>query len=236
MTTRTCFFSVLALGASFAHANIKMFSETSNAFARHINGAGSYLYNNSGAGSNINWLDTTQVTNAGALTYATLGGYSNAVTVATPTYYRSDASYFGYAGLSGTPTGTPSAQVLGTTNFTLILDAPGTITISQFNSALTNLNGTPIVQSFLTVDGTYVHASTADGSYTIPVSAGTHTATFYASTIATFNALPNTVIGQFGADYRLEVRSVPEPGTWLALGMGSLAVVFRRRRRGSWDQ
>jgi hypothetical protein len=239
---RILIFTAATLASTtFAQAAIVSTSNVATASAVHTDSALGIVYTTSQSAANLSASFPYQTTTVGARTYASQGFFSSGITTNSLTTVQLDGYFSGATEFAGTfaagPLYTASAEVSASDTLTFTLDSAGSVTLRNFNVNAQTLGGNSptYFEASLILDGITYHTSASNGIYTIPVNAGTHTASYQLRS-ATFRlgsqAADFDASGLMTSYHQIIVTSVPEPGSAaaLAVGLGWLLGTRRQRR------
>jgi hypothetical protein len=174
------------------------------------------------------------------MNYSSEVSTSAAITQNTATSFEFRSTFAADVACFGSPNGvsTGSAQAgLGST-ISFTLNAPGTLSIFSTNTVTNTSVGSPQASGqtykYVELNNTIVFSGFADGTLVIPLLAGSHQVDIGQGALASFVSSPLNVT-DFATAYgttrtRILIQSVPEPGTFAAIGLG-IAAVMRRRKR-----
>lgn len=229
------------LGAvGFAHAAVVSSSNVATATAKHTDSILGLVFSTTQTAANLSAIFPSQTTTVASHSYTTEGYFTSQVTTNTPTLllvdgYFVSASQFG-GSFSGVPLVTAAAEISASNTLTFTLDAPGTVTLKNFNVGTTIFpgNSPTFFEAALVLDGVTYHTSASDGTYTVPVAAGIHTASYelraaafrLGSSDGSYNAN-----GLMQSYHQIVVSSVPEPATTVTLLFGASLLLGIRRSR-----
>ena len=181
--------------------------------------------------------DSLSINTANGITFTTQGAASLTHSADTASYQEINAYVAGYSqqygGTGQQSSGGVAANTLDTA-FTFTLDAPGTLTFSSTNTAVTVDLGDNSKMFTFKLDGQFVHASSlANVFYSIPLSAGDHTASL-SVWIGTFVGYTQASTSNYGeveatSRYKIQVESVPEASVSGIMAIGLLVLAKRRR-------
>ena len=239
---RTILFIATALGAAgLAPAAIVSISNNANCYAQQLDGvgAGNVVYANGAMpGPYLNFHDPLHVTDSGGRHWATEIIFDAWVSVNTPTFAQVEGYFVGSAEISGTsvPAINEAAQTVAIDVLTFTLDAPGSVSLINYNVSTGTVNSSPpmIYQTILTLDGVDYQVNAADATFTLPVGAGTHSASFSTMTEAYKSAWPTPAYASSGfmqSQHQIQVSSIPEPSSAVIWILGAGMLIGTRRSR-----
>ena len=237
---KTLLFVATALGVGgLAPAAVVSISNNANCYVQQIEGGDGVVYAGGAApGPSLDFHDPYTTTTSGSRNWTTEALFVSWVSTSTPTFVQVDGYFVGTAAINGTtPPGTiEGAQAVAYDTLTFTLDAPGTVSLINYNVGITTTSNSPPMayQTKLSLDGVDYQVSAANATFSLPVGTGTHTASYSILAEATLMAWPNPDYASGGTlqlQHQILVSSVPEPSSAMVWVVGAGLLIGIRRAR-----
>ncbi|MBS1717732.1 MAG: PEP-CTERM sorting domain-containing protein [Armatimonadetes bacterium] len=191
------------------------------------------LYDSYTSTTPINFSDPYTVNNVFGDSLSTMINASTATVYASSSYIHMQGHFAGQCTMQfGHANGTtPLSEAYMFHELLFTVDVPTLVTISASNT-YTYGGGAFTTTNYLYIDGAVQNAA-IDGIHQVTVSAGSHAA-YYEGFTQCYYAGSGSDYGYtfLSADYDLQVgdpRSVPEPASMCAMGLGVLSLIRRKR-------
>ncbi len=228
MNSRSIAAALLALGAiGSAHASISGLTEISMAQVYQVDFSNFYVYD-TGTGPAINFTSPYSVNTPGGDYIDSAGSFSGGVGINTSSHVQATGSFFGYVNAFGT--GDFPQSVVAVYD-ELLFDTDSTAQVKLIASSTTlGSSGTGQNDTVLYLDGIFYSTVGGDGNFSVTVGAGSHVA-YYEAVCQAHSGVnaPQGGGATMSQNYLLNVTT-PEPTSIVALGIGALSLLRRRRR------
>jgi hypothetical protein len=197
------------------------------------------IFSQAVSGSPIALSSPLTVSSTGFLNYTTEASIQTGFTINTPTVLQYDSFFAGDTQMFGAGQNFSggNARVNLNSQFSVTLSEPGTVTFTSYNTAQSSFVQNPLqggaanrIKIFW-LNGTLVHSTYSNGSYTFPLAAGSHSFEELQDVASIFSGPPNSVASFGTSRTRIRIESVPEPATMLALGLGVAALLRRSKKK-----